>query len=93
MRIVGEIPHSTYKITVFAMNNKHSIQFEDGEQSQIYKVPDVAYLKNFNDIQQLVDGAFLNEIDKIFIFMSTAKKNAVDKIVGRSIENEFDNII
>lgn len=93
MRIVGEIPHSTYKITVFAMNNKFSIQFEDGEQSQIYKVPDVAYLKNFNEVQQLVDGAFLNEVDKIFMFMSTAKRSAVDQIVNRSIEDEFDNII
>lgn len=93
MRIVGEIPHSTYKITIFQMNNKFTIQFEDGEQSQLYKLPDVAFLKNFNDIKQLVDGAFLNEIDKIFIFMATAKKNAVDQIYGRSIENEFDNII
>ncbi len=93
MRIVGEIPHSTYKITLFQMNNKFSLQFEDGEQSQIYKIPDVAYLKNFNDIKQMVDGAFLNEIDKIFILMGTAKKNAVGHIVKRSIENEFDNII
>jgi hypothetical protein len=93
MRIVGEIPHSTYKITVFQMNNKFTIQFEDGQQSQLYKVPDVAYLKNFNQVKELVDGAFLNEIDKIFIFMSTAKKTAVDQIVNRSIENEFDNII
>lgn len=93
MRIVGEIPHSTYKITVFQMNNKFTVQFEDGEQSQLYKVPDVAYLKNFNDIQQMVDGAFLNEIDKIFIFMATAKRSAVDQIVNKSIEDEFDNII
>lgn len=93
MRIVGEIPHSTYKITVFQMNNKFTIQFEDGQQSQLYKVPDVAYLKNFNQVKELVDGAFLNEIDKIFMFMSTAKKSAVDQIVNRSIENEFDNII
>ncbi len=93
MRIVGEIPHSTYKITVFQMNNKFTIQFEDGQQSQLYKVPDVAYLKNFNQVKELVDGAFLNEIDKIFMFMSTAKKTAVDQIVNRSIENEFDNII
>ncbi len=93
MRIVGEIPHSTYKITVFHMNNKHSVQFEDGEQTQMYKVPDVDYLKNFNQIKGMVDGAFLNEIDKIFMMMSTAKTAAVDQLVNRSIESEFDNII
>jgi len=93
MRIVGEIPHSTYKITVFQMNNKFTVQFEDGEQSQLYKVPDLTYLKNFNDIQQMVDAAFLNEIDKIFIFMSTAKRSAIDSIIKKSVEDEFDNII
>jgi len=93
MRIVGEIPHSTYKITVFHMNNKFSIQFEDGEQSQLYKVPDVDYLKNFNEIKQIVDGPFLNKIDKIFMMMSQAKSSAVEQLVKRSIEDEFDNII
>ena len=64
-----------------------------GENTQLYKVPDLPYLKNFNDIQQLVDGAFLNEIDKIFMNMSIAKKKAVDQVVSRSVEDEFDNII
>jgi len=75
------------------MNNKYSLQFEDGEQTQMYKVPDVHYLKNFNEIQSMVDGAFLNEVDKIFMMMSTAKKNAVDQLVSRSVEDEFDQII
>ena len=93
MRIIGEIPHTNYKITVFHMNNKYSIQFEDGENTQLYKVPDLPYLKNFNDIQQMVDGAFLNQIDKIFMDMARAKKHAVRQIVNRSVEDEFDNII
>ena len=93
MRIVGEIPHSTYKITVFQMNNKFSVQFEDGEQSQIYKVPNVDYLNNFNAIQEMVDGAFLNDIDKVFMQMATAKKAALNQIIRRTVEDEFDNII
>ena len=93
MRIVGEIPHSTYKITIFHMNNKHSVQFEDGEQTQLYKVPDVPYLKSINDIKQMVDGAFLNEIDKVFMLMGQAKEKAVKQVIDRSAENEFENII
>jgi hypothetical protein len=93
MRIVGEIPHSNYKITVFHMNNKHSIQFEDGENTQLYKVPDLPYLKNMNDIKQLVDGAFLNDIDKIFMLMTEAKAKTVQQAVERTVEDEFDNII
>ena len=93
MRIVGEIPHSRFKITIFHMNNRYSIQFEDGEQTQLFKLPDLEELKDINGIKNLVDGPFLVGIEDIFKKMRIHKVKSIRELVNRNSADEFENII
>jgi hypothetical protein len=38
MRVVGEIPHSDCKITIFSWNNRYLIKLEQGLLEQTFKV-------------------------------------------------------
>ena len=93
MRIVGEINHSKYKITIFHMNNKHSVQFEDGENTQLYKIPDLDQLKGINEIKRLIDGVFLEEVDQIFKQMKNLKVNHIRSFIEQSGREEFEHIV
>ena len=93
MRIVGEIPHSKFKITIFHMNNKYSIQFEDGEQTQLFKLPDLEELKDVNGIKTLVDGPFLIGVEEIFKKMRIHKVKSIRELVNRNNKDEFETII
>ncbi len=93
MRIVGEIQHSRFKITIFHMNNKFSVQFEDGEQAQIYKLPDLEEVKDINGIKTLIDGPFLKEVEEIFFTMRKHKIKSLKELINRNGMQEFENII
>lgn len=93
MRIVGEIPHSKFKITIFHMNNKYSVQFEDGEQVQNYKIPDLEELKDINGIKTLIDGPFLIEVEEIFFRMRKHKVQSIRELINRNGKEEFEHII
>ena len=93
MRIAGEIQHSNYKITILHMNNRYSVQFEDGEQTQIYKIPDLEHLNDINGIKQLVDPAFIQNVDNVFEQMKKNKYSHIRSFIQQSGEEEFETII
>jgi 23S rRNA A1618 N6-methylase RlmF len=38
MRVIGEVPHGLYKITLFQWNGKFIIKIESGLLEQVYKI-------------------------------------------------------
>jgi hypothetical protein len=69
MRIIGEIPHPTIKITIFHWNNRYLIKLEDGLLEQTFKIHEWDTAGE-RDVIRLVDEPFLKEAIERFEQMS-----------------------
>ena len=92
MRIIGEIPHPDFKITVFKMDNRLSVKFEIGLNEQTYKFRTNSELQNFEDVQRLVDTEFVNEVQATFAKMQEVKTGVTSRFYPK-LREEFEEII
>ena len=76
MRVVAELPHPEFKITIFSMNQKFIIKAEKGILEQSYKIPDMDLTDGINSVFEILDEAFLNTIAARFIDMGKDFKDA-----------------
>lgn len=83
MRIIGEIPHPQYKITVFSMNERLSFQIEDSLLTQTYRFRDGSGVGNLNDVKLFLNATFLEDVDNAFLKM---RKGYIEQL--KEIENE-----
>ena len=75
MRVIGNIPHPTITISIFAMNDKYQIRFEAGPMEQIFKIPQTE-VNGLEGINKLVDEEFLQKIMDRFNEMYLSFKDA-----------------
>lgn len=68
MRVVDEIPHELFKITIFSWNAKYIIKFELDNFEQVYKISEDA-VSGLAEIKNIVNEAFLDEVFEHFISM------------------------
>lgn len=69
MRIVKDIPHPRFKITVFSWNNKYIIKIEDAHLEQVYKIAE-NQVSGLAEIDAMVSTEFLIKALKRFSEMS-----------------------
>jgi len=69
MRVLAELPHPDCKITIFGMNQKFIIKFEQGSLEQSYKIAEADVLNGINGIFELIDEDFLKEVNLLFAQM------------------------
>ena len=93
MRIIGYIEHPVLKITVFKMNNKISVKLESGLYEQTYKFRESENLQNIQDVQSLIDKAFVQAVEADFRQMHQRKMQAMGRFSPPSEEDEFDSLI
>jgi len=62
MRIVAELPHPDCKITIFSMNNKYIVKFEQGTLEQTFKLAEMDILNGVNGVFEILDEAFISTI-------------------------------
>lgn len=62
MRIIGYIDHPQLKITVFKMDNRLSVKFENSRCEQTYKFGADEQLDSLEAVRRLVDEEFLNAV-------------------------------
>lgn len=93
MRIVGTIDHPTLKITVFKMDEKFSIKFENGLLEQTYKIRAGSEINSFEDIQKMVDAKWISSIMQTLQQMNQSKLEATARFLVVNDEAEFDDII
>lgn len=60
MRVIGEVPHPSCKITLFSWNAKYLIKLERGLIEQTFKVPEFD-VTGEDDIREMLQGDFLQE--------------------------------
>lgn len=72
MRVIAEVPHHSYRITVFYMNQKYILKIEWGNLEQNYKISEFDYaIGSETDIVQMVNEEFLSDVATIFEQMRT----------------------
>lgn len=63
MRIIAELPHPACKITLFNMNQKYIVKFEQGQLEQSYKLSELDLSGGgANEIFQMLDEAFMETV-------------------------------
>ncbi|PRD56321.1 hypothetical protein [Sphingobacterium gobiense] len=66
MRIIAELPHPDCKISIFSMNQKYIVKFEQGALEQSYKLAETDVVGGVNGVFELLDETFINGILKQF---------------------------
>ena len=79
MRIVEEIPHNQFKISIFSWNNKFIIKIEIGQFEQVYKINE-SDVMGVDDIKSMLDDAFLSKVMNRFVDMRSDFANSYKNI-------------
>lgn len=67
MRTIAELPHPEFKITLFNMNQKYIVKFEQGQLEQSYKLSELDLSGGgANEVFQILDDDFLNTVTERF---------------------------
>ncbi|MDR3694997.1 hypothetical protein [Mucilaginibacter sp.] len=69
MRIIAELPHPEFKISILNMNSKYIVKIEQGSFEQTYKIAEIDLLDGVNSIFEILDEAFLKTVAARFIEM------------------------
>ena len=75
MRIIAELPHPEFKITIMMMNQKFIIKLEQGSLEQIYKIPEMDLTDGVNSVFELMDEPFLKTVGERFLTMRSDFKD------------------
>jgi len=83
MRIVKEVPHHRFKITIFSWNNKYIIKIEDAHLEQSFKI-DSTEVAGLDEVEAILTEEFLLSALKRFVEMS--------KDFANSYRNRYANL-
>jgi len=72
MRVIAELPHPECKITIFSMNQKYIVKFEQGTFEQSYKLAELDLSGGgVNDVFEILDQMFISTVIERFKLMRT----------------------
>jgi len=72
MRTVAELPHPDFKITLFNMNQKFIVKFEQGNLEQSYKISELDLTDGANSVFEMLDDEFFKAVNSQFQAMREA---------------------
>ncbi len=93
MRIVGEIPHPSLKITIFKMGERLSVKFENERYEQTYKLGADERLSSPETIEKWADAGFLQQVQEVFQHMHQAHMSALNRFSPAPQGHRFEEII
>ena len=79
MRVVAELPHQDFKITIFSMNQKFIVKMERGILEQTYKIAEMDLTDGVNSVFELLDEEFLNKVSARFKDMAVDFKASYNR--------------
>jgi hypothetical protein len=79
MRIVGEVSHPSFKITIFSWNNRYLLKFEQGYYEQTYKI-DQFELANESDLYKIINDDFIQSVTHHFESMAQSLNKALQSV-------------
>ena len=69
MRIIAELPHPDFKISILIMNQKYIVKIEQGTLEQTYKISEMDLTDGVNSVFELLDEEFLKTVGTRFAEM------------------------
>ncbi|KQS28458.1 hypothetical protein [Pedobacter sp. Leaf194] len=67
MRVIAELPHPECKISIFSMNQKYIVKFEQGVFEQSYKLAELDLSGGgVNDVFEILDEEFIATVVERF---------------------------
>jgi hypothetical protein len=69
MRIIAELPHPDFKISILNMNQKFIVKIEKGVLEQTYKIPEMDLTDGVNSVFEILDDVFLATVATRFADM------------------------
>ena len=93
MRIIGQIEHPEFKISIFRMDNRTSIKIENANYEQIYKLGDEERFQNPENIRKLLDAGLLDNAARLFRDMHQYKLAAMMNLFPPETEESFETIL
>lgn len=93
MRIIGHIEHPQLKITVFKMDNRISVKFENALYEQTFKLGQDERLNSLEAVQKWVDAALIEHIQSNFQQMHQARMAAHARAFTSDNQPVFEEII
>jgi transposase len=93
MRIIGYIEHPNLKITVFKMEQRISVKFENAQYEQTYKFGDDERLSTLEAVRQLADEEFIQSVLNRFRDMHQSRTAAVSRAFPPDGRFVFEEII
>lgn len=79
MRTIAELPHPDFKITIFAMNQKFIIKFEQANLEQVYKIAEVDMSHGVDSVFQMLDETLFETVKEQFSSMRSAFNEAYNR--------------
>jgi hypothetical protein len=92
MRIIGQIDHPRLKISVFKMDNRITVQFENEWYSQSYKFKQ-GLIQTLDEVKQILTPELVQTIEKHFQQMHLIGLKAIASTVAQSQEQIWDEVI
>ena len=83
MRVIAEIPHHDFRITIFGWNNKYLIKFEKGSYEQTYKVSEMDVAGDEEIKKLLEDKGFVDSVISRFLEMNKSLNAALNRLDGQ----------
>ena len=93
MRIIGTIDHPVLKITIFKMDNRISVKFENDSYEQTYKLGMDERFSDPEAIKRWVSPDFLEAIQQIMAQMHKSRLEATSRAFPADTAAEFETII
>jgi hypothetical protein len=78
MRIIANIPHPKFTISIFSMNDKYLVKIEAGPMEQVFKFFHDE-VNGIEGIKKIVDEAFLIKVNEHFNQMFLSFKAAKER--------------
>ena len=79
MRIIAELPHPEFKISILNMNRKFIVKIEQGSYEQTYKIAEADLLDGVNSVFELLDEEFLKTVATRFTAMRSDFKETYSR--------------
>ena len=76
MRVVAELPRPDCKITIFSMNMKYIVKFEQGLLEQTSKLSELELLNGLDSVFEILDEEFISSVVSRFATMTEDFKSA-----------------
>jgi hypothetical protein len=80
MRIVAEIPHPEFKISIFAWNGKFILKVEVGPYEQSFRINEETVGGDIEKLKSMVTEEFLHDFRTRFLAMREDLNNALKKV-------------